>query len=494
MVWNPNFRKGVDLPIWEQLPALPDRISYHGTANAYDGVRFMYWVVQHGTTAASASTTTLWRFDTWTEGWQYLATATSGAQGMDLEYDAVRNVLYLIHGASLTSWQVFNLNTTAVVIANVTCNPFVLTTMTPVLPAASSYGASLTMPDDLSVAGPLTADGAVDIDTGTAAATGNTTTVVSATTATGTFGPGMVGLIMRVLTGAQAGQKRVISAVTNKNTLTLSVALPGALADGDTFSVEVPEHTVSAATTTTLTNSTNATWATNLYANSDVIMITGALAGQRRRIASNTADTLTLAAAVTGNPRTGAFTGTPAVNDLFRIVPSSDFLYYQAGGATGWYRIDVNQTTGVAWTTMAAMPAASGGGGNTFYPGSYAPFQILSLRGSATATLYAYNTGLNTWTTLTTFMGAETFTTGASATMLSGLRKIAIQKENGTRIYALDLLTGILETLGVVPYANPGGYDGKRLKFVRTEDDVLWLYAIRGGGQEFFRTALEQYA
>ncbi len=78
--------------------------------------------------------------------------------------------------------------------------------------------------------------------------------------------------------------------------------------------------------------------------------------------------------------------------------------------------------------------------------------------------------------------------------MLSGLRKIAIQKESSPRVYALDLLTGVLEPLGTSPYANSSGYDGKRLRFVRTTEGVIWLYTLRAGGQEHFRTALEQYA
>lgn len=100
----------------------------------------------------------------------FLATITSGNRGMDIEYDPVRNILYVIHGAALTSWQVYNLNTTSVTVGNVACTARALTTMTVVLPAAADYGANLILPDDSSSEGPY-------LDTGITA-TGSTTTSI----------------------------------------------------------------------------------------------------------------------------------------------------------------------------------------------------------------------------------------------------------------------------------------------------------------------------
>lgn len=478
-----DFKKGADTPVWEWLAFFPAGPSYHGTSNVYDGKRYIYWVIQYSTTATTAGTTHLYRYDTFTDGWQFLAVVTSGNYGIDIEYDPVRNVLYIIHGATLTSWQVFNLNTAAVTIANVSCPAFTLTTMTPVLPLATGYGSSLTMPDDTTIAEP--------IDSATTGV-GSTTTTLVATEATGTFASGMIGLEVRLTSGPDTGQLRVISSVTNKNTLVLSAALPTAPAAGVTFVIETPRGTSTGTNTTTTLNDTAGGWATNIYAFSDVIITGGTGSGQRRRIASNTATALTLAAAVTGNARTGPWTTTPDATSTYRIVPSSDFLYYQS--ASGLYRIDVAQTTGAAWTTLATTPAATGGGANTFHPQAYAPFQIMCVRGSASANMYSYNIGLNTWTTLTTFFASETFTTGAAAAAVHGRRKIAIQKEGSVRLYTVDLLTGILEPAGYMPYANPAAYDGKRGRFVKTVDGVEYIYILRAGGQEFYRVALEWLA
>jgi N-acetylneuraminic acid mutarotase len=481
---NYNYKKGIDTPVWQWLAFFPGGNSNPGTSNIYDGKRYIYWLVQTGTTATSASTTLLYRYDTWDNGWQYLANTTSGNQGMDLEYDSVRNVIIITHGVSLTSWQVFNLNTTAITIANVSCAPWALTTMTPVLPAAPLIGASITLPSSDVVP--------AVIDTGTANATGNTTTVVTATTDTGTFGLGMVGLQLRVTSGAQNGQKRTISAVSAPNTLTVAPALPGALGSGDTFTIEQVEDVLTAATTTVLTDST-ASWTVNQYANMDVIITSGAQNGQRRRIASNTATALTLAGATTGNARTGALPGAPEATATFKIVPSDDFLYYQPGNnTTTLYRIDLAQTTGAAWSAaLAAAPAGISGGGNTFYPAAYAPYNIVALRGNASKDFYLYNIGLNTWTTMTTFAGSETFTTGSSSAMVTGKRKLLIQKEGFNRILALDLLTGIVEPAGTMPYSVPASYDGKRMRVVTTPDGAQFLYIMRAGGPEFFRVALE---
>lgn len=480
-----NYKKGIDNPSWQWMAMFPGGNSNSGTSQCYDGSRYIYWLVQVGTTAVTASTTQLWRYDTWNNGWQFLATTTSGNQGMDLEYDATRNVVYIINGVSLTSWSVFNLNTTAVTIANVSCAAFTLTSIGTVLPAAPLQGASITMPQDIGVPSP--------IDSGVADATGNTTTVVQATPATASFGPGMVGLQVRVTSGTQNGSVRTISAVSAPNALTLAVALGGALASGDTFVIEMQGNTATAGTASTLSGPANATWTTNFYSNMDVVITAGTGAGQRRRIASNTANVLTVAAAVTGNARTGNFSVTPDATSVYKIVPSADFLYYQPGnGTTTFYRIDVAQTTGVAWSAaLGAPPGGISGGGNTLYPSAYAPYSIVALRGSATGSVYLYNIGLNTWSTVNTFTAGDVFNLGASSAIIPGKKKLLVQVQGATRIYAIDLLTGIAEPIGTMPYAAPSAVDGKRARVVNTPDGAQFLYIMRAGGPELFRVPLE---
>ena len=489
MPWTPNTKKGVDLPVWDWLAFLPDP-SNPGGALTYDGKRFIYIVNQYGTTALTANTARLWRYDTWDEGFQLLAVPPNLNVGTDIEYDGVRNILILTNG-TLTSWQVFNLNTAAVTVAGVVCNPWVLTTMTPVLPVIATTGASLTLPDDLSSIGDLTPNGAVAIDNGTITGTASTTTTLNVTDASGTFGFGMQGLYARFTSGALAGQRRQITAVNNRQQI-VTAAFTAPPAAGDVFVIELPEGTATAGSTTVLTD-TNQAWTVNLYADSDVVIIAGTGIGQRRRIASNTATTLTLAAAVTGNPRTGPFATAPDATSVYRIVPSSDFLYYQVGGATGLHRIDLATSAATTWVARAVAPAASGGGGNTFHAGIFDPFSILMFQGAgaAGAPVRRFQIGLNAWASPTVFVGAETFSTGASSCMMHGKRRLFVHKEGQPRTYLLDLTTGMYEPGPTIPYIPALAYEGKRSKFVTTPDGVQWLYHIRAGGQEFFRVPVD---
>lgn len=476
-----RFKKGIDMPSWHWLSPFPTAPgSSPGAGNAYDGVRYIYWGIQYGSTA-SASTSQLWRYDTWTNGWQYLTTLTSAFTGLDVEYDASRNLVYVIIGGT-TGFQVFNLNATSVTVFNQAVAAWTTATIAIVLPNTAGAGASMTMPDDKGMP--------VVIDSGAAAA-GSTTTTLNDNKTVGTFAAGMTGLQVRMTSGAQSGQRRIVTGAPTPTSLTFP-ALPGAPAVGDTFVVELPASTA-AAGGTTATLPTGLAMTANLYANSDVVITAGTGSGQRRRIGSNdAAGVLTLAAAVTGTPRTGPFTTAPDATSVFQIVPSNDFLYYQPGGASGaLHRIDVNQTTGTAWTALTATALTVNGGGNTFHPSGYAPFQILCIRGNATASLQVFNIGLNTWTTLTTFAGSETFTTGASACLIKGKRKVFIQKESSGRCYTFDLTTGMIDGAGYLPYAAPAAYDGHRARHVQTADGLDWVYLLRAGGQEFYRVPVE---
>ena len=479
MGWISNLRKGTDLPTWDWLAFSPV-FTYHGTDHAYDGSRYIYWVIQSGSGTA-ASTTQLWRFDTWTEGWQYLANTTSGYTGISMDYDPVRNVLFLTSGNATTEWRVFNLNLTAVSISGVTCNPFVFTTMTPILPAAAGLGAGLT----------LVADQATDPAIAGTATGGSTTTV---TNSSNVFSQGHVGMAIRLTSGAASGQRRTISAISADGvTATVASAFGSAVVAGVTFVIEYAQGTATAGAVGTLTDG-GQTWTTNIYSNFDVVITAGTGAGQRRRIASNTATVLTLATAVTGNARTGNFATAPDATSVYKIVPSSDFLYYNSGtNGTGFYKIDVaTGSTAATWTTLTVTPGAVQGGGAIQQGKTQNPYVLFLLRGNATASIYQYNIGLNTWTTLpTTYFVSETFNTGAAMAVMENENRILIHKESQTRLYAYRLSDGQVEPAGTLPYAAPAAYDGKRVCYITTADGVKWVYVFKAGGQEFFRYAIE---
>lgn len=465
---NYNFKKGIDIPNWTWLQQYPPALLVSHSIK-YDGFRYIY-VIQ---------ATTFYRYDTWTNGWQNLATPTTGGAGEDMVYDSIRNVLIIIHGLALTSWQVFNLNRTAVTIAGVVCQPWVFTTMTPVLPLAAATGASLTRTGEY-------VEGDVVLS-GVAAATGQTTTNVKANSEV--FHTQMVGLQLRVTSGTYSGTARIISAVVDPDDITVA-ALPGALATGDTFVIERPGGTATASSATTLTD-TAATYITNKYANWDVEILSGTGAGQRRRIVGNTATVITLATAVTGNPRTGAWSINPSTDSVYRIVPSTDFIYYQSGG-TGLYRLDIVASPAAVWGTLTAAPATLGAGASGDYSRFIAPGHIYFLRAVATTTIYAYDIGLNSWATQVHYPGAlETFTTGASMVLHPAKNKLIVYKDLSQRVIALDLATGLWEVIGNHPYIAGTAVEGKRIELVTTADGATFLFLLRAGGAEWFRTALE---
>lgn len=480
MGWISNLRKGTDLPTWDWLAFFPPGSTYHGTDHAYDGTRYIYWVIQYGSTGA-ASTTTLYRYDTWTEGWQYLATTTSGYTGISMALDITRNCLFLTSGNALTEWRAFNLNNTAISISGVTCNPWTFTTLTPVLPAAAGLGAGITIPFDAAI------DPAIS---GTASG-GSTTTI---TNAAYVFSQGHVGMAIRLTSGPASGQRRTISTISSDGvTATVASAFGSAVTAGTTFIIELPQGTASAGSATTLTDATQA-WTTNFYTNHDILITSGTGAGQRRRIASNTATVITLAAAVTGNARTGSWTTAPDATSVYKIEPSTDFIYYNSGtNGTGFYKLDLNTgSTATTWTTLTATPAGINGGGNIQHGMTNNPFVLFLLRGTNTSNIYQYNIGLNTWTTLpTTFIVSETFDTGASMVVMENENRLLILKNSATRLYAYRLSDGGLEPAGTIPYAAPAGYDGKRMVYITTADGVKWVYIMRAGGQEYYRYAIE---
>jgi hypothetical protein len=495
-----NFLRGVDLPSWHWLNQYPSGGSNPGTSNNYDGSRYIYWAIQSGS-ASAASTSQLWRFDTWTNGWQYLASLpTSGFSGMELEYDPVRNVIWVAIGNNTTTWYFFNLNTTALTLNGVTAQPYAFSAAMLALPAAANTWSALDHASDGDIPAQVTIRGnADDRKTGIAGAA-STATSIQDTTAE--FHAGLVGCYVRFTSGLLSGLQRVITAAT-LTTLTVS-SFGSAPTAGDTFVIEVPGGrpdlpantgtvqlaVIAGGTTTTVPVIASEGWPTNMYRDADVVFTSGALTGQRRRIASNTGSVLTLAGAVTGNPRTGPLGAAPAAGDTFRIIPSEDFLYY-ASITAALYRLDLAATT-YAWSTLTAPPAAFGTGGQVMRTGSFAPFSLVAMRGSGTSTAWRYDIGLQTWTVLSTFWGQEVLTTGATTVRMPGRHRFFMTISGTQRCYVWNAVLGTLEPVTFMPYAAPSAYDGKRVRFIESfEGSVDWVYALRPGGQELFRIALE---
>lgn len=487
MTFTSNFKVGVDVPPWHWLQQLPLTVD-PGSALTTDGTRYLYFAVQssQATGGATAGTTQLWAFDTWSAGWGLLATLTSGNQGISIEYDPNRNVIYVVIGATLTAWQCFNLNTTSVTIAGTACAARVATTVTPVLPAGAGVGASIAMPSWGNINTSIWAD---PQPVQPAASGGSSTNVKSQNNI---FTPMHVGMQIQFTSGVNSGNKALITAVGGPNSVTVAPAMTGTPGNGDTFQIQLPVGTATSGAAGSLTDSAQS-WPTNQYKNSDVIITSGTGSGQRRRIASNTGTALTLAGAVTGNANTGNWSVNPDNTSVYQIQPSGDFLYYASAGATATvWSLDVSSTAPPSWVaTTNNTPATITGGSTLLKFGGAGAFYLATLRGGATATFYNMSLGPQVWTTPTTYFGSETFTTGSTCQQMFNHAKLFITKEGQVRSYILDLTTGILGAGPSLPYAVPSAFDGQRTTYFKSAAGVDWIYSIRAGGSQVFRVPIE---
>lgn len=462
-----NFKKGIDTPTWQWLTQCPVSALVSGRLN-YDGFRYIW----------SWNSAAIYRYDTWTNAWQFLATPGVGIAGQDVQYDQERNIL--ISTVTGTTWQVFNLNATAVTVAAVSCAAWAVTTMTPILPTTLATGAVLVMPRPVAAAD--------TVRSGLVSAAGGTTTNLVVSTAMAY--QQLVGLEVLVTSGTQINARRQISAVVDSRNITLAPALAGAMAAGDTFTIEQPKGTSSGTNTTLVLNDTTKAWIVNKYTNYDVEITGGTGVGQRRRIASNTANVLTLSTAVAGSARTGPWTTVPDATSTYRIVPSTDFLYYGTG--TTFWKLEVTANPAAVWTAILAHPAGQLAGGGADFSRGISHSSIFATRGG-TSTTYVYDIGLNTWTLLSTFgLGpTEIFSTGASMVLLSGMGRMVVLNDSSTQLFLLDLATLIWEPAGNHPYVAGTAVEGKRIEEVISADGARWLYVLRTGGQEAFRVPLE---
>jgi len=380
-------------------------------------------------------------------------------------------------------------------------------------------------------------------------ANGGTTTTITTTAAITSLA---IGRTVRMLTGtaANVGQERTVASVLitpgGTSTMTVTPALPAAVAASDTCAVDVgrfavlnsgtlaagafkffdaltmtwganlaitglpatwgtdgklistPSHvayatgTATAGAATTLTNAAK-TWTVNQWANYQVRITAGTGAGQVRTIASNTATALTVSA-VWGT--------SPDATSVYAVEGNDDILYLAGNNAVTMYRYSLSANT---WSTLApgvARAAAPSTGmslnwaqrtGDPLWAnesdirdGRY----LYSFRGGATAALDRYDIALNTWATITYGPLAETFAAGSSYD-LSG-RYIFIRKEATNRFFKLSVRGNLLEPLSTNLYPDGAAVLGDKLwvKQLDSSGSVAWLYSLTNSGTVLHRLML----
>ncbi|KND47040.1 MAG: Flagellar hook-length control protein FliK [Parcubacteria bacterium C7867-004] len=239
-----------------------------------------------------------------------------------------------------------------------------------------------------------------------------------------------------------------IISITSNTATTLTYTTQGFTPDATThYEIADSWGLMTAASTTTVTETTTKNWTTNMWAGKRIRITGGTSPGQEVAITSNTATVITMATvtlpdttstyAILGAPARGAGT------QLIWIWGNSD-----------------------ATTKGRLMLSPRGGASNTFDL-----YDIPTARW-----VYGYFISPQ----------AETFTTG-SMYAYDGENTVYLQKDATGRVFAYNVSTNAVSALGTIPYGHSTAIIGNRMEIVETTDGLKYLYMMRHTGSEMWR-------
>jgi hypothetical protein len=114
---------------------------------------------------------------------------------------------------------------------------------------------------------------------------------------------------------------------------------------------------------------------------------------------------------------------------------------------------------------------------------------LYMFRGNTTPELGRYNISTEIFEPVTFFPLTETLTTGSSYAY-DGVDRIYFTKDTTGRFYYYDLNKNLIVNSSTVPYGQGTASIGNRTEIVTTSDNLQYIYTIRNGGQEMWRTLL----
>ena len=465
-----NNKYMLDRPMWEQLSFAPVT-GIAGSCNCDDNRRFIYNYFQTSTTAAQ-----FWRYDTWADSWQQLATpATQTGSVGAIRY--VESVGGSFGGTTYGSvWLLIGNGTIAYFYKyDIATNAWIAMSISNV-PSTIGTDFSFTYPEpQLNNNSNVYHSGVTKtISTSASVAVGATTVSVAA-------------LPVALVSGTRLrfGTFDVtLTATANAGATTLTcAALPQGIYAGTLL--ETPRGGLVTVKTTAAAGATTI----------DVYPI-------RRALSNGSVFTveryvvLTAAAAASATSITVA-----AVNYSLELGAQAyyyDHMYLVGNNATVMYRYSVS---GNAWATTnasaVAIPAVTGavGGGCTIkWLPSYAPDKLFIVRGNATSNIYSYDLVTNTFATAAFHPSTETFTTASTHTARSIGGKgysIISSKEATMRIYEYDpSLSRLHPKMNQWLYPTGAAVQGDRATCLRSPDEVEFYYLLLPSSTAFVRCAL----
>ena len=465
-----NNKYMLDRPMWEQVSFAPVT-GIAGSCNCDDNRRFIYNYFQTSTSAAQ-----FWRYDTWADSWQQLATPATqtGSVGAIRYVESVGgsfggttygSVWLLIGNGTIAYFYKYDIATNAWVamsIANVPATigtDFAFTYPEPQLNNNSNvYHSGVTK----------------TISTSGAVAVGATSIAVAALPVALSSGTRLrFGTFDVTLTAA---------ASAGATTLTCA-ALPQGIYAGTLLETPrgglVTVKTAAAASATTI----------------DVYPI-------RRALPNGSVFTVERYVVLTATAAASATSITVAAVN-YTIASATDAYYYDhmymvGNNATVMYRYQVGTnvwaTTNAAAVAIPAVTGAVGGGCTIKWLPSFAPNMLYIIRGNGTSNIYTYDLVANTWATASFHPSTETFTTSSAHTARSIGNKaysIISSKDATMRVYEYDpSLSRLHPKMNQWLYPTGAAVQGDRATCLRSPDEVEFYYLLLPSSTALVRCAL----
>ena len=465
-----NNKYMLDRPMWEQLTFAPVT-GVAGSCNCDDNRRFIYNYFQTSTSAAQ-----FWRYDTWADCWQQLASpATQTGSVGAIRY--VESVGGQFGGASYGSvWLLIGNGTVAYFYKyDIATNAWAAMSIASV-PANIGTDFSIVFPEPQLNNNEIGYHSGITrtITTSAVVATGATTISVAAlpqALASGVrlrFGSFNVTLTADVTAGA--------------NTMPV-VSLPYGLLAGTL--IETPRGGL-----VTVRN-TAAAGATSI----DVYPI-------RRALTNGSIFKVERYVVLTASAAASA-TSITVASCMFSLESGAqanyyDHMYLVGNNASVMYRYSVS---GNAWATTnasaVAIPAVTGavGVGCTIkWLPSFAPDKLYIIRGNGTSNIYTYDLVANTFATPVFSPANETYAAASTHTARSIGNKgysIISSKDSTMRIYEYDpSLSRIHPKMNQWLYPTGAAVQGDRATCLRSPDEVEFYYLLLPSSTALVRCAL----
>lgn len=307
--------------------------------------------------------------------------------------------------------------------------------------------------------------------------------------------------IVQIVRGTGAGQFRYVT--TNTSTqLTVNAAWTTTPDATSVYEIiGFAGGIASAGAATTLTNTSGANWATNMWANYQVRIVSGTGVGQVRTIASNTSGAtgvLTVSSAWATNPDATSY---------FVIEGDDNSIYFLGGAAVTLFKYSISGNTWATLTPGAARAVAPGAGASGNWIGQVEDVRwygqlgtnqtqngryIYSFRGTAGGVLDIYDIAGNTWISGWSYGGSSGEVFGAGSSYTDGVGDIYVQKDATGRLFEFDVGQNELVPKPVNTSVQGAAVSGKKLALVKYRDDsngktLKWIYMLANTSAQMHR-------